>query len=41
METYTLGEITLNTLGEITLKFCEDEVDLPPNTLYTFRALKI
>jgi len=25
METYTFGEITL--------KFCEDKVDLPPNTL--------
>jgi len=32
METYILGEITL--------KFCEDEVDLPPTTLYTFKVLK-
>jgi len=26
------------TFGEITLKFCDNEVDLPLNTLYTFRA---
>jgi len=28
------------TLGEITLKLWVDEVDLPPNILYTFRALQ-
>ena len=28
------------TLGEFTLKLWVDEFDLPPNILYTFRALQ-